>query len=491
MTGGRFLSLDALDRGRRPIVVLIAGAALALGVRAALLPSEVMNRSFIRWYDFVARNGHFAALRHDFSEYNVPYLYLVATVSLLAPEASAVHVKIIPILFDFALACCVGLCVRLRYPRSRIVPILAALAVLLAPTVILNGAMWGQIDSIHTTFLAASLYCLLARRPAPACVAFGLALAFKPTAGVLAPLLLWLLVKRVVSWRCLLLIPATWLAALLPAWAIGRPLGELLLTDLENVARHQQYALSMNAPNFYLWIPQAWRGLWPEVAGGALTAGVVGAVAVLLRRSRAGVTGERLALLAAFSVIAVPCFLPRMHERYFFPADVVTIVLAFWRPRYWYVPIVVGLTSLFEYVVARHGVWIVALPPGPLFPLPFPLPAAALQATVMPLPLLAILVLLGRRILLTYGGIEPSEAEEGARRRGGRGDRGADGERGGGDRQGPASPQDRQSDRQQHRPQDVEEVDGAQQPEGERVVVERRSERRERDGRRKRSPPVA
>lgn len=397
------LSLDALDRGRRPIAVLIAGAALALGVRCLLLPSEVMNRTFIRWYDFIVRNGHFAALRHDFSEYNVPYFYLVAAVSLLAPETSAVHVKIIPILFDFALACCVGLCVRLRYPRSRIVPILAALAVLLAPTVVINGAMWGQIDSIHTTFLAACLYCLLRRRAAPACGAFGLALAFKPTAGVLAPLLLWLLVKRDVSWRPLLLIPAAWLAALLPAWAIGRPLGELLLIDFENVARHQQYRLSMNAPNFYLWIPPGLARLWPEGAGAALTAGVVGAVAVLLRRSRAGVTPERLVLLAAFSALAIPCLLPRMHERYFFPADVVTIVLAFWRPRYWYVPIVVGLTSLFEYVVARHGVWIVALPPGSLFPLPFPLPAAALQATVMPLPMLAILVLLGRRILLTYG----------------------------------------------------------------------------------------
>lgn len=31
------------------------------------------------WYAFIAENGYFAALRYDFSNYNVPYLYLLTS----------------------------------------------------------------------------------------------------------------------------------------------------------------------------------------------------------------------------------------------------------------------------------------------------------------------------------------------------------------------------------------------------------------------------
>lgn len=492
------LSLHALDRGRRPIAVLLVGAAMAILVRYPLmpltppfLPRDLNDR--IRWYDFIARNGNFAALQHDFFEYNMPYYYLMAAASLFVPEASVVHVKLISIAFDFALALFVGLCVRVGYPQSRIVPILAALAALLAPTVVLNNALWGQNDSIHTTFLAACLYCLLTGRRAAACIAFGVAVACKLSAFTLAPLLLWLLVKQDVGWRHLLLSPTAYLASLLPAWLSGRALDELLLIDFRNMARQQVGSLSENAPNFYRWIPE---DFYPGGAGEILTAGVVSIVAVSLYKSRAGITAERLVLLATFSALAVPYFLPRMHERYFFPADVVAIVLAFHSPRYWCVPIVVGLTSLSQYAVAMFGAWIIVLLPGVPLPLPAGLPAAALQVTVAPLPLLVILVLLGRRILLTFGAVDArpaeqgarsaqkSEAEDAARRRHDRGGHAAGGEHGGGDRRDSALPQDRQPCRQQRRPQDVEDVDGSQRPEGERIGVERRPKRRERGVRR-------
>jgi hypothetical protein len=38
-----------------------------------------------------------------------------------------------------------------------------------------------------------------------------------------------------------------------------------------------------------------------------------------------------------------------MHERYFFPGDVLSIVFAFYYPKYFYVPVMIGLTSFFSY----------------------------------------------------------------------------------------------------------------------------------------------
>ena len=38
-----------------------------------------------------------------------------------------------------------------------------------------------------------------------------------------------------------------------------------------------------------------------------------------------------------------------MHERYFYLADVLAVVLAFHRPRLWYVPLLVQAASLLSY----------------------------------------------------------------------------------------------------------------------------------------------
>jgi Gpi18-like mannosyltransferase len=45
----------------------------------------------------------------------------------------------------------------------------------------------------------------------------------------------------------------------------------------------------------------------------------------------------------------MPFLLPKMHERYFYPADVFTILLAFYCPRFFMVPIGMSIISYFTY----------------------------------------------------------------------------------------------------------------------------------------------
>ena len=61
-------------------------------------------------------------------------------------------------------------------------PLAASAMLLLMPTVFLNSAAWGQVDSIFTTWMLVSVGLVLARRPGWASVAFGLALSLKPQA---------------------------------------------------------------------------------------------------------------------------------------------------------------------------------------------------------------------------------------------------------------------------------------------------------------------
>jgi Gpi18-like mannosyltransferase len=47
--------------------------------------------------------------------------------------------------------------------------------------------------------------------------------------------------------------------------------------------------------------------------------------------------------------LGIPFLLPEMHERYFYLADVISVVYAFYAPRHFYVPILVQLCSLLSY----------------------------------------------------------------------------------------------------------------------------------------------
>lgn len=334
--------------GRRNLALVVAGVLAALALRYPFLSVEAEDHiGWLRWYTFIVENGYFAALRHDFADYNVTYLYLLTALAAAGLQP-LVAVKAIAMPFDFALAYFVYKCVahKVRDPNSAL-PVLAGLAALLAPTVVLNASAWGQSDAIYTTFLVACLYFLLAGRQAAALIAFGLAISFKLQAVFLAPLLLWLVVKGQLRWRHLAWVPLVYLATCVPAGLVGRPWSELLLIYLDQADRHHR--LTMNLPNLYAWIPRDYYDWWP--LGVVFAVCVVLFLTALVWKSTARVSAELTVFLAAFSVIVVPYTLPKMHNRYFFPAEVFAIVLAFYLPRCWYVPVVLGVVSTHQYVV--------------------------------------------------------------------------------------------------------------------------------------------
>ena len=343
------------------------------------------------WYEFIVNNG-ILGLKDDFWNQhvpylyqNVPYLYLLSLSALLFPNSAVLGIKVISIVFDFLLSFLVYKCVRLKYSNTETVPHLAALVTLFAPTVILNSTAWAGADSIYTTFLVACLYGLLSRRQIWAFIAFGLSLSFKPQALFLAPLFLWLLTRRQVNWRYFLLTPLVYLSLLIPAWAIGRPLGELLSIYPNHVNSRRE--LAGNIANLYKWIPNRYFSWYP--VGIAFAALVVIVIALLVYKSRVEMTENLVIYLATFSVLIMPFILPLMIARYYFPADVIAIVFAFYFPKYWFTPVIMGMTSLLGYFIFLFGVTLIPL----------------MWAAFLPLALIAVL---GRQLLQTLGYLSSS-----------------------------------------------------------------------------------
>ncbi|WP_328767176.1 glycosyltransferase 87 family protein [Streptomyces sp. NBC_00286] len=348
----------------RRVGLVATGAVLAVVVRVAMFDHESTDYKFFvkGWYEFISTHGGFGALKYSFADYNVPYLYLIAALTYL-PIPALIGVKIISVVFDLVLAYFTYRVVALRHTGRRL-PALAALSVLFLPTVATNSGMWGQADSLYAAFGLGGVYFLLRRRPWPAGLFFGLSLAFKLQAVFLFPLLLVLAWRRWIPWRVLLAVPGVVLLLDVPALLVGAPIGRLLSVYAEQTSAYP--ALSMLAPSIYQFLPASADAEVIRPIGIAVTGLVILGLCLGVWLSRARLTTANVVLMGAAAAVLVPFLLPSMHERYFYLAEVLTVIAAFYLPRrLWYVPVLVQVASFLAY---RHVLFPAAdsTPPGDL-----------------------------------------------------------------------------------------------------------------------------
>jgi Gpi18-like mannosyltransferase len=206
--------------------------------------------------------------------------------------------------------------------------------------------MWGQDDSVFTAFLLAALYYILRRRHVPAMLYFGLAISIKFQAIFLVPFLLILLLRRRLSFASLFLAPAVLLMTFLPSWVIGRPIMQMILTYYNQMNLYT--ALSMNAPTFYVLINNSVDNLF-NPGGIVIAAFILGLAVYIVYKLRTQLTTDLLVYLSAASLLLIPYLLPKMHERYFYPAEVFFLLVAFYRPRLAFITIGLQIATLATY----------------------------------------------------------------------------------------------------------------------------------------------
>lgn len=330
---------------------LAIGIIFALTIRLVCVPNKSVDYKYFLdpWYDFIASHGGFSALKYGFADYTPSYLYwLLIASTLLSGLPKILAIKLFAMTIDFICAFFTYKIVKLKYPVGRMAN-WAFLAVILSPTVIYNSSLWGQCDVIYTTGLIACVYFLSIHKQIPAFISFGVALSFKLQAMFLAPLLLTLLVKKRISWLYLPIIPLVYLVAMLPAWIAGRPIKELLFLYLQQGNKYQQ--LAKGAPNFYQFIPNEFYNIFLPT-GLILTVFAIFSLSYLVYKSKLEITQERLIYLGTISVFFMPYLLPKMHERYFYPTDILSIIFVFYFPQHRWVAISVQLASFFSYLEA-------------------------------------------------------------------------------------------------------------------------------------------
>jgi len=322
---------------------------LAILIRYSLIDYRSLDYTgkVSHWYTFIKTNG-FSAFATNFSTYNPPYLYLFYLIIRMDPDLpTIVGVKLPALIFDFVCAFYVYRIIKIRN-KNPILPFIAGYAVLFAPTVILNSAYWGQADSIYTAALVACIYYLMVQKNWLAVLAYGIALSFKLQAIFLAPVLFALFLRKLLNWREILVVPFILFISLVPSWMAGRPIEDLLKVYFNQSSQFE--ALTINAPSIYTWVPQTKEVFNLFYIPGIILGGSIALLLILLiYKSHTELSSSRILEFSIISLMLVPFFLPKMHERYFFPADVISIPFAFYFSNLFFIPIIMSGISFLSY----------------------------------------------------------------------------------------------------------------------------------------------
>jgi Gpi18-like mannosyltransferase len=231
----------------------------------------------------------------------------------------------VSIFFEYLLAFGVGRIIYIKYKDP--VYIWLSLAIIpWIPTIMANSALWGQCDSIYTTFVVASIYFAIMDKKFASCLFLGIAISFKLQAVFILPFFFVLLLRKKINWYYFLLIPLTYFISVLPAWFYGRSLTDLFSIYLNQANNYE--ALTLYLPNIYVWIS---NDLYVpvKIAGIIVTFLVVMITGIWLSNKKLNFTLDHWIDLAFLSVIITPFLLPGMHERYLYLGDVLAFMYFF------------------------------------------------------------------------------------------------------------------------------------------------------------------
>ncbi len=220
-----------------------------------------------------------------------------------------------------------------RYASKKIGRLLAAgisLLFVFAPAVILNSAIWGQVDSVFTLFILVMLLLLIKNKLVIASGIFAFAILIKPQALIFTPLLFFAFIKKGRLYP--FLISMAWglgvfVLGILPFSIVQGPFW-IFGQYLKTLASYP-YA-SLNAANLFAffgrnWAPNSGTFLFFSYStwGLLFILAIVGWAAALFFKGK----GKESYLFIALTIVTAAFVLStKMHERYLYPALAIGLI---------------------------------------------------------------------------------------------------------------------------------------------------------------------
>lgn len=332
----------------------------AFMIRWKLMPIESADYfGFLEdWMRQVREGGGFASLDHKISNYTSPYMYIMCLLSYISKN-DLYALKMVSVLFDYGAAIVMFFLIY-RFTGGVRRSILGMAAVLLSPTVILDGAYWCQCDMIYTAFILWGLYRFFKEDSRGCMILIGIAFAFKQQTLFIVPFLLIMWLKgKTIRLRDFLWLPIVYVLGAVPAYLAGRDLKELLLIYFDQSGTYPWGTLEY--PNIYALLGEAMPDLHhaDEVSGAGIfmTIILLGCLAYYLYTRKIRMEAEMLVTLALFTAALTVYFLPHMHDRYGFLVDLLAIAYGLINVKK--LPVMCGyfvlsILTFMPYLIAVH-----------------------------------------------------------------------------------------------------------------------------------------
>jgi len=358
-----------ISKNKNRIFLFLFGTLLALYLRF-LLRNFVSGdyRDYLsRWINFFRDNSGAHAIKNLQSDYNVIYQYFLIIVSYLNLN-DLYLVKIFSIIFDFLLAFG-GMMLIGELGLDKQKQLICFFYILLSPIVIINSSMWGQCDSIYAAFIVWSLYFLLKERPCLSIICITLAFTFKLQTIFAAPIFLVALLYKKIKIRHIFIFLFTYSVTTIPALILGKPLKDILMVYL--IQTQGSSLMTMNSTSIFSLFNIVEYNAFLEKLSIILMITLILTIIVLICRKKVSFT-PKFAFSSAFVFcLLVPFMLPHMHDRYFYVAEILSIIYFMIHGiKRIYMPILLQIAGLIVYaeyfgfsagfsITAQHGAVIV------------------------------------------------------------------------------------------------------------------------------------
>ena len=337
-------------------ILLIAGVTI-FSILIRIEFRHVVTGDWTTWWELWFEQlykGGFQSLAGDWYDYAPPFVYLLWIISVL-PINSMTGFKLMMSGFDF-MAAIVAALIIYEITKNRTKSLLTYAVFMLNPIFLVNSSLWAQCDMLPMFWVLLCTYFFVKERPSMAMFFFGVAFAFKLQPLWLVPMLVILWVNKKVDLKHFLWLPVNYFIGIIPAWIAGRPLLDLLTIYISQTEA-EGWSLALKYSNIYYLIGET--GFIDEyhTAGVWLSLAVFMIVLYYIGRKKLKINAEFILLLGGFVGLLAPFFLPQMHERYSFFAEVFLILYAVLKPKKFYLPVFQSLTSFMGYSIFVAQDW--------------------------------------------------------------------------------------------------------------------------------------
>lgn len=338
------------------ILFFIVVSMIGLYIRYAgrEMVSSDMYSCLQPWYDAIKQGGRVKALKNQVGDYNVLYQTVIALMTYFK-GGSLYWFKGVSIVFDYALAFSSAWMMSDLLNKKRFGGMfnIVYTVILFLPTVILNGAYWGQCDSIYTVFIILTLYFLYKEKFIGAFIFLGIAFGFKFQAVLILPFIIcYYLYKKRFSISMFLLSVAVFWATGIIAFINGRGIWEPFKIYANQTKTYE--SMYLNVSSVWVLVGQDYKSLKTFAMMLTIILCGLGLYAILLKRKKID-SIEQFLNTAVWFVWVCILFLPAMHERYTFLLDILLILLCFVDTKYIKYAATSSVLSLITYGAFLYG----------------------------------------------------------------------------------------------------------------------------------------